>query len=89
MNISCRQVRVSSIANLEHLSETGLDLHRMSESVYCSCVDGTARTPKVPRLLFPPLSFPCAVRVGAMTGVPEALPTPWGMGGRGEPPFGV
>ena len=24
-----------------------------------------------------------------MTGVPEGLPTPWGTGGRGEPPLGV
>ena len=47
------------------------------------------RTPNVPRVLLVAPSLLCAVREGAMTGVPEGLPTPWGTGGRGEPPLGV
>ena len=48
-----------------------------------TCVAGRREkrlTPKVPRvpLAAPSLSF---VRVGATMGVPEGLPTPWGMGG--------
>lgn len=46
-------------------------------------------TPKVPRLLLLEPSLLGAALVGAMTGVPEGLPTPWGTAGRGEPPLGV
>ena len=50
---------------------------------------GISHTPKVPKLLVLAPSLLGAARVGAMTGVPEGLPTPWGMVGRGEPPLGV